>query len=531
MDEIFRSYIILFLNDKINPREKIILAKDALEIVGRLLTKHKDSKDTVPYNKMLLLKEVASLYEKGINNLDAFNKLFFNGSKWVEFQSEIRTIMETEYNETEIEDFKRNLIYEKQYLSTEVTIQKFREFIDKIDSRSFESINVMQSQLKDITEKLYMDFIRESNLAKSLDGVTEIDFGDSETLTEKLFEFYDGRNFISTGYSNIDELFGGGFENTRLYIFAGRPGSGKSTFLINFFYHLTENVLTRAEFNDRYVLYVTLENLGLETLQRLICKILKIPALEYNNLIRKKDVHFREQCKKIMDDMKKRGGRISYFPARTLTPTDLFSYIEKTNSETGKKPLCILVDYLDIMKMPPGISEPRFQLGAVTLDLKSIAVQYQIPVITATQLTKNAYDGKPTLSSIKESSEKIDHADAIGLLQRLDTGDDVEQYLNDNGYNVEMSFDKSRGSGNGTLRFAMNPSRFSIEVGENRSNSFGNSNTQSNTKPTVSKAPSFKSPSTLVNSYNNSSIKAPVPPKIDMNIETDVFGEPDDFSV
>lgn len=514
MDEIFRSYLILFLNNTINPREKIILAKDALEISGRLLIKHKDAEGTIPYNKMLLLKEVATLYEKGINNIDAFNKIFFKGSKWVEFQKDIQEIIDTKYNETEIEDFKRNLIYEKQYLATEVTIQKFRDYIDKLDSRSFKNIQEMNNNLRNITETLYMDFIRESNLAKSLDGITEIDFNNNDTLVDKVFEFFDGRNFISTGYKNMDELLGGGFENTRLYILAGRPGSGKSTFLINFFYHVSENILTRPEFSDRYILYVTLENLGTETIQRLICKILKMPAKEFNNLVRQKDKAFRQTCYKLLMDMKARGARITYFPSRRLSATDLFSYIEKVNSETNKKPLCVLVDYLDIMKLPPEEKEYRHQLGAIALDLKSIAVQYQIPVLTVTQLTKNAYEGKPTLGSIKESSEKIDHADAIGLLHRLDNGENIEEQIQNEGYNVELSFDKSRGSGNGTLKFIMNPDKFNIEEGKefnHKTPSIG----PNVPKPQNSNMPVFSSPSLMVNSGK---INAPIPPKVNNDV-------------
>lgn len=536
MDEIFRSYMILFLNNTINSKEKIVLAKDALEISERLLKKHKDAEGSIPYNKILLLKEVAALYERGINNLDAFNKLFFNGSKWIEYQSDIRKIMETEYNELEIEEFKRNLICEKEYLSTEETLKKFKDYIDKVESRSFPNIMDMQTQLRNITENLYMDFIRESNLAQSLDGVTEIDFQDSDMLVNKMFDFFDGKNFVSTGFKNIDELFGGGFENTRLYVFAGRPGSGKSTFLLNFFYNLTENVLTRDEFKDRYVLYVTLENLGLETMQRLICKILHMPAKEYNSLMKARDKNFMSQCKKIIDDMHARGGRISYFPSRRLSPADLFSYVEKLNMKTGKKPLSIIVDYLDIMKLPTTFTELRHQLGDITLGLKSMAVQYKIPVITATQLTKNSYEGKPTLGSIKESSEKIDHADAIGLIQRLDSGTDIEEHINTYGYNVEVSFDKSRASGNGTLRFAMDPSKFDIQIEKDTKNSFPSIDMNGgNGAKRTNNVPSFASPASLINNMTAPKPIAKTTPKLPTNVtpivsnvSTDEF---DDFEL
>ena len=43
-----------------------------------------------------------------------------------------------------------------------------------------------------------------------------------------------GRNSISTGYSELDIYMNGGFEPTRLYIYGGTSGDGKSVLLVNF---------------------------------------------------------------------------------------------------------------------------------------------------------------------------------------------------------------------------------------------------------------------------------------------------------
>ena len=55
---------------------------------------------------------------------------------------------------------------------------------------------------------------------------------------------------ISTGSSGLDDILGGGFDANRMYLYEGRPGTGKTTIALQF-------LLKGAEFGER-VLYITL---------------------------------------------------------------------------------------------------------------------------------------------------------------------------------------------------------------------------------------------------------------------------------
>src|ERR1700750_2465458 len=55
---------------------------------------------------------------------------------------------------------------------------------------------------------------------------------------------------ISTGSDGLDDILGGGFDANRLYLYEGRPGTGKTTIALQF-------LLEGARKGER-VLYITL---------------------------------------------------------------------------------------------------------------------------------------------------------------------------------------------------------------------------------------------------------------------------------
>ncbi len=462
VEELLRSYFLLLFSAKLTPAKKIAIARDAKEfLTHKIESMGPDFKGTVSCEKMELIIAVASLYEHGVGHHDALDKLLAS-PKWSPYLEEVTKIREEECNESELIHFESQLVLEKQYLDTQDSLRMMRNVIERVDQRAYGSIDEMQGDVEEVAGKLYMDVVRSKARADELDEASVIDSSDPESLKERMYSFYDGTNYVSSGYSNIDDLLGGGFEKTRLYIFAGRPGSGKSTFLLNFMCEMSEIIKNNPDYSDKYILYVTLENFAMETNQRILCRMLDLDSKECYRLLKNRDASFGDTMTKTFMELRDRGVIVFYQQSKTFGTNDLIRKIEHFNTSLGKKPLCVLVDYLDIMKLPTYHTELRHQLGDITTGLKNIASQYMIPVITASQLNKASYDSKPGLSSIKESSEKIDGADAIALIYRTDNADNPEEALETKGYNVEITFEKSRASGRGSLKFAMDLSKFRI---------------------------------------------------------------------
>ena len=98
--------------------------------------------------------------------------------------------------------------------------------------------------------------------------------------------------------------------------------------------------------------------------------------------------------------------------------------------------LCgVFLDYLDLIRSGSNL-ELRLELGEITLGLKRIAIEYDIPIVTATQLNRSGYNNAiPTLTSIGESIKKATDSDFIAFLQH--TEKDKIKYMSELNEEIE----------------------------------------------------------------------------------------------
>ena len=87
----------------------------------------------------------------------------------------------------------------------------------------------------------------------------------------------------------------------------------------------------------------------------------------------------------------------------------------------------VYIDYLDLLKPDKKSEFFRLDLGAITSSLKTIAGSFEVPIITATQLNREAYrkeGGKdPGMETISESIQKIFIADFGAVIQRAESSE------------------------------------------------------------------------------------------------------------
>ena len=127
--------------------------------------------------------------------------------------------------------------------------------------------------------------------------------------------------------------------------------------------------------------------------------------------------------KRIKDVLAKNSATIvmKYFPAMSVSTIDLMGVVDDAIDEYGKEAIAgLYVDYLDLLKTDTKYDLYRIELGHITLALKTLAVHYNIPVITGTQLSRGVYkitDSKDlNVDMMSESIKKVEHADFVALL-------------------------------------------------------------------------------------------------------------------
>lgn len=209
-------------------------------------------------------------------------------------------------------------------------------------------------------------------------------------------------NAIPTGFGMLDEkLQGGGLVPSGLYIIGARPSMGKSALALD----IAANVAQEG----KTVHIVSREMPAESLLDRLHAANAGIPRWmlragiyqkEYNKLIQT----LPQVCKLpiALDNL-------------SLTVSDIranFRDMERKH----RRPSLLIVDYVQLVNAN-GRSR-NDEVGAVTRGLKAMAMEFDIPVIALSQLSRECDKQKrePEMSDLRDSGEVEQDADAIFLL-------------------------------------------------------------------------------------------------------------------
>ena len=186
--------------------------------------------------------------------------------------------------------------------------------------------------------------------------------------------------------SDIDlfnKITEGGFPNKTLNVALAGTGVGKSLFMC----HFAASVLATG----RNVLYITLEMAEQEIAKRIDANLLNI---EISQL---KDLSKSMYDKRIEKLRSKTNGKliIKEYPTSGAHANHFKLLLDELFLKKSFKPDIIFVDYLNICvssRFKPGGSNNSYTIvKAIAEELRGLAVEYNLPVVTATQTTRSGY--------------------------------------------------------------------------------------------------------------------------------------------
>jgi len=210
---------------------------------------------------------------------------------------------------------------------------------------------------------------------------------------------------ISSGWNTLDSKLGGGWEKKTLNCFGAPPGIGKSIFLVN----LAVNAFIR---NYNVVLY-TLEISQERMAMRADSVLSGIPSINLRHKV--------EDLKgKLLEIKKRTSGKliIKEFPTKKATVNTLMAHLEDLKVHKEVIPDIIIVDYADIMAPIRKYSSKYEELGSIYEDLRGLAVESNVPIITASQTNRESMSKGG--GGTKEVITAAFIADSIIKLQILD---------------------------------------------------------------------------------------------------------------
>ena len=301
-----------------------------------------------------------------------------------------------------------NLVYLEDYLRL-VKDKYIRRSLIKLGYETINSSYItsipLESMLSDLENKLFnlTNEIKTQKLSSSAELVNNIFF---ELKTKSLNPKLSG---ATSGFYDLDSLTQG-FQKSDLIIIAGRPSMGKTALSLN----IASNLIKSSKLP---VLFFSLEMSKEQIMYRLL-------SMETNiNQIRLKSGKLYQNDWIKLNKMIKIISKFPLFIDDTfnLSIQDIRSKIKTILFEQNELGL-VIIDYIQLMQNSKLKIENRVQeLSQITRSLKTIAREFDIPIIGLSQLSRNVenrIDKKPILSDLRESGSIEQDADLVLMLYR-----------------------------------------------------------------------------------------------------------------
>lgn len=240
-----------------------------------------------------------------------------------------------------------------------------------------------------------------------------------EVVTDFHEQLMNPANKLLCGMQGLNEMTGGGFESGRTYMIFGLSGEGKSTTLLNLAYQIkkcnkffTPKDITKIP----CVVLLTMENTVRESVERLF-NISSTPESIINFSADQVIDILRRDGELYLSDESPIDIIIKFVPDSSVDTGYLYTLVEDLEDD-GYEVICMLQDYVKRIKPVNRIGDVRIDLGTVVNEFKTFATLKDIPIISASQLNRDA------TKNIDEG-RKTNKADLLRLLGRSNIGESM----------------------------------------------------------------------------------------------------------
>lgn len=259
-------------------------------------------------------------------------------------------------------------------------------------------------QLLDFAEQKIYDIRK----GKSVDGLVKID--------EVVLEAYDelGRKSgpdkelyvgAKSGFADLDHVITG-LSRSDLIIVAARPAMGKSVFALN----LAANFARRNKDSEAVIFSLEMSK------EQNVTRMLSSESFVELDYLMKGNISGDQWTKLAKGAESLSGMNIYLDDTAGITVPQMKAKIRRL-----KRPGLVIIDYLQLMNSSRRIENRVNEISEITRQLKLMAKELDIPVITLSQLSRaveSRTDKRPMLSDLRESGSIEQDADIVMFLYR-----------------------------------------------------------------------------------------------------------------
>ena len=215
----------------------------------------------------------------------------------------------------------------------------------------------------------------------------------------------------------FNKITKGGLPNKTLNICLAGTGVGKSLFMC----HMASAALTMG----KNALYITMEMAEERIAERIDANTLNVPIKELPDMSKKM---FDKKIEKLKNKTK---GKliVKEYPTASAHVGHFRHLLQELDIKKDFKPDIIFIDYLNICashRIRPGSGANSYTLvKSIAEELRGLAVEYDVPIVSATQTTRSGYGS--TDIGLEDTSESFGLPATADLMFALITSDELEE--------------------------------------------------------------------------------------------------------
>lgn len=301
-------------------------------------------------------------------------------------------------------------------LGLDIIIDKYRNSI--ADETNLEVIKETLTDIRNIVnEKCSTEFL-------SADDDLGSDFDDVENHVQDTSKYK-----VKSGLQCLDVMLGSGWDQASLNVLMAESNNGKSLWM--------QNLSVLCANGGYNVLYITLEMSERKVMKRLGAMRLSIPINEYDEKSKDSD-YIKNRINKIKgldkkDLFEKKDSKIfvKFWSASTITLEDIDNYIKKLQEVKNLKIDIIFVDYMQLISVGKNAGDSLYQKGkCIAEGLRAIAAKYNVPLISAVQVAKDAWNSREiTMENVPESKAIVETSDNFFAIIRTKNMKKENKYI------------------------------------------------------------------------------------------------------
>lgn len=286
----------------------------------------------------------------------------------------------------------------KDKYNMRILISAAKEIIEEASSGENEADEILNSAEQKIFD------IRQGKNVKGLSRVSEIvvkEFDRLDMLNSNDSKKYAG---VPTGIGDLDRVIMG-MNKSDLILLAARPGMGKTSFALNI-------AINAAVKENLKAAFFSLEM----TKEQIVSRLMSIEGMVQGQNLRTGNLSEEEWIRLIEagDVLSKAEIYIDDTPGITIP--EMKAKLRRLGSVD-----LVIIDYLQLMSGAKKISNRVQEISEITRNLKIMAKELDVPVITLSQLSRASEqrtDHRPLLSDLRDSGSIEQDADMVLFLYR-----------------------------------------------------------------------------------------------------------------